>query len=598
MNIGVPKITLTVLITGGAIASILLFMRFVGPGAVPEYAPLMYPNAAHLLGTDNSGRDILVLLIESSGISLAVGIGAALFAVAIGAVVGCAAGYLESPVEDLLLRLTDVFLLIPTLPLVIVLSAYMGPGAFHVAVMISLTAWPATARVIHAHVLKLRSALFITNAKSMGAGTVFIIIRHILPNCSELLLAKAALTAASAMMAEAGISFLGLGDPMHSSWGSMLHDAFSGAALLNGYVWWYLPPVLCISFSVVLFNLAGQLLSASKSRNALVVYSTGICSAELEKQTAIHRAPFLKIRNLCIEFPDSSGPDQPVVNDLNFELQSGEKVAVIGETGSGKSLLLLSVLSLLPAGAKAVGSIQVKGRDLAGFSPEELRQYRRDFAAFVPQALGNALNPVLTTGYQVGERVRISQGPAKAKQAAVEGLLKAGFSSPAQVAVQYPHQLSGGMKQRVLTAMALSNDPDLILADEPTKGLDQEAVDGMVRLFGGLKSKTILAVTHDLKFARALNGRILVMHSGLVIEAGPASLFFSQPLHPYSKALVAAFFGRATAPYAEFRTQRKQYENQGCPYLGQCVSASPKCKTCPPIQSRKGQLIRCWYYVS
>lgn len=571
---------------------------FTGLDAGPVHPPLKTPDNLHLLGTDNSGRDILALLVRSTGTSLSVGLGAALCAVFIGAAAGCMAGYLRSPVDDVLMRAADIFLLIPTLPLIIVLAAYLGPGAFHAALVIALTAWPATARVIYAQVLKLREQSFIINAKSMGAGTVYLMARHILPNCSELLLAKAALTVAGAMLAEAGISFLGLGDPVHSSWGSMLHDAFSGAALINGYWWWYLPPVVCISTSVVLFNFAGYVLSQAHTLNTSPVVSSHFAGSALHTRAKAPGSPLLAIENLGIGFPDSTGRTRSVVDQLSFDLNAGEKVAVVGATGSGKSLLLLSVLGLLPAEAKISGSIRIKGVDISAYSPAALRHHRGVFAAYVPQGLGNALNPVLTVGSQVAERLRIHQGldRGRALQAAVAGLSAVGLTDPDQVISSYPHHLSGGMKQRVLLAMALIGDPALILADEPTKGLDQPAVHEILEIFKGLESKTVLAVTHDLMFAQALGGRVLVMYSGLVMEDAPAPSFFHEPLHPYSRALIAAWPSRGMVTLAQ--TSGTIPEEPGCPYRRQCSMAFQPCGGLPPLRLCRGHHIRCWRHVS
>lgn len=569
-----------------------------GPDAGPVHPPLKTPDHLHLLGTDNSGRDILALLVRSTGTSLSVGLGAALCAVFIGAAAGCMAGYLRSPVDDLLMRTADVFLLIPTLPLIIVLSAYLGPGAFHAALVIALTAWPATARVIYAQVLKLREQPFIINAKSMGAGTVYLMVRHILPNCSELLLAKAALTVAGAMLAEAGISFLGLGDPVHSSWGSMLHDAFSGAALINGYWWWYLPPVLCISISVVLFNFAGYFLSHADALNTFPVVSSHLSGSALHPPAKPPGSPLLAIENLEIGFPGSTGRTRAVVHQLSIDLHAGEKAAVVGATGSGKSLLLLSVLGLLPAESTISGSIRINGRDLSAYSPTDLRHHRGAFAAYVPQGLGNALNPVLTVGYQVAERMRIHQGldRGRALQSAVDGLSAVGLTDPDQMISAYPHHLSGGMKQRVLLAMALTGDPALILADEPTKGLDQPAVHEILEIFKGLKSKTVLAVTHDLMFAQALGGRVLVMYSGLVMEDAPAPSFFHEPLHPYSRALIAAWPSRGMVTLAE--PPETIPGEPGCPYRRQCPMSFQPCDCLPPLRFCRGHHIRCWRHVS
>ena len=565
----------------------------------PIHTPLMIPDYNRLLGTDNSGRDILALMIQSAWISLSIGLGSAFLAVFIGASVGCIAGYFRSPVDDLLMRLTDVVLLVPTLPLIIVLSAYLGPGVIHAALVIALTAWPATARIIYAHVLKLREEPFVINAKSMGADSIYIMFWHILPNCTELLLAKAALTVAGAMLAEAGISFLGLGDPVHPSWGSMLHDAFVGAALINGCWWWILPPILCISGSVGLFNVAGYFLSgaiaSTKPADTPEAFSSTDCN---QIDTPI--SSLLSIRNLGICFSGSAGPALPVVDKLDLDVSAGEKVAVIGATGSGKSLLLLAVLGLLPAGSKVSGSIFIEGKNLSAYSASALRRHRGVFAGYVPQGLGNALNPVLTVGFQVTERNRVHRGLYRtgALKAALSSLSAVGLPDPDKRISDYPHHLSGGMKQRVLLAEALSVNPSLILADEPTKGLDHSAAAEIMELIKGLNTKTVLAVTHDLIFARALGGRILVMLAGVMVEEAPADSFFRSPLHPYSRALIAAQPSQGMKEIAGFHISGIMRDVSGCPYRQECLIANRQCKIRPPLRFFQGHKIRCWHDVS
>lgn len=571
----------------------------------PIYLPLTAPDGLHLLGTDNSGRDILALLIQSAAISLSIGLGSALCAVTIGASVGCTASYLRSPADDLLMRLADLALLIPALPLIIVMAAYLGPGVLQVSAVIALTAWPSTARLIYAHVLKLREELFVVNARSMGAGRIYLMVYHILPNCTELLLAKTVLTVASSMLAEAGVSFLGLGDSAHPSWGSMLHDAFSSAALINGYWWWYLPPVLCISSFVVLCNLAGYLLSdreltSSSVRDAGVASRDSAADADCDTRQKGTLPPLLSIRDLGIRFPGSTGLTRALVDQLNLNIHAGEKVAVIGATGSGKSLLLLSLLGLLPNGAEVSGSILIQGEDLATFSEAELRRHRGLFAAYVPQGVGHALNPLLSVGDQVGERMRIHMGfdRGRALKGAASTLLAVGFADPERLITGYPHHLSGGMKQRVLLAMALSGNPSLILADEPTKGLDQSAIDEILTILKNLKLKTVVTVTHDLLFAQALCSRVVVIYAGLLVEDAPASSFFNKPLHPYSRALVEACPSRGMVVESLAQTVQTLLEGQGCPYLPNCLFALQQCKICPPLRLHQGHQVRCWRNVS
>ncbi len=528
----------------GAAFGLLVLARL---DPAPVHAPFLAPGAEHLLGTDNAGRDLLALLALASVTSISIGVSAAVGATLIGALVGCAAGYWRSWADDLLMRLTDVFLLIPTLPLVVVLAAFMGPGVVHVTLVITLTAWPATARVVRARVLSLREAPFVINARSMGAGDAHLIGHHILPNCAELLQAKASLAVAAAMLAEAGIGFLGLGDPLHPSWGSMIHDAFAAGALVNGYWWWVIPPMGLISLCVAGFNLAGGLFTNAEAVKA--DSGPGSCPAEVcprdvapaKDGQALVLPPLLAVRGLSISF-SGSGHAAPVVDNLDLEIQPGEKIALIGATGSGKSLLLLAILGLLPPEAASAGRIFWAGEDIAHWEPARRRRYRGLMAAYVPQGVGAALNPVLTIARQVAERGRrhLGWGRRRAGAEVAACLQAAGLARAARYARGYPHHLSGGMKQRVLLAMALAGGPALVLADEPTKGLDPEAVAGVVALFNKLEKEAILAVTHDLDFAAAIGGRVVVMYAGTVVEDAPAADLLDAPCHPYTRALVAA----------------------------------------------------------
>jgi oligopeptide/dipeptide ABC transporter ATP-binding protein len=567
----------------------------------PIHLPLKIPDEINRLGTDSSGRDILALLVRSTGISLYIGLGAAACAVFIGASAGCAAGYLRNPVDDLIMRLADIFLLIPTLPLIIVLSVYIGPGSFHVALVIGVTAWPATARVIYAHVLKLREQPFVVNAKSMGAGNFYLMARHILPNCTELLLAKGSLTVAGAMLAEAGVSFLGLGDPVRPSWGSMIHDAFAGAALINGYWWWYLPPVLCIAGSVVIFHSIGYLLSTTKHLGLSPVMPAVLLGENKTRPTNTFAAPIVAIGNLGITFKTTASRRPiPVIDELSLDLKPTEKAAIIGETGSGKSLLLLSILGLLAGEARVSGSIRVNGIDLSTMSSAQLRRHRGLFTGYVPQGLGQALNPVLKVGYQLAEKLHLHQKTdhKTALQTCIETLSKVGFSDPEKVMSVYPHHLSGGMKQRVLLAMAIINNPALLLADEPSKGLDPGAVHDIKSIFKSLESETILVVTHDLLFAKGFCDRVLVMQSGLVMEDAPARSFFDRPMHPYSKALVAALPSRGMMWDKFVQPRETPLKTLGCPYKRQCVTAFSRCNDCPPLGFQQDRRIRCWHGLS
>jgi peptide/nickel transport system permease protein len=248
-----------------ALAGLALFAAFVlgavlAPLLAPHdpwahFEPFLSPTVTHLLGTDDVGRDILSELITGARVSLAVGLLSGLLAVSLGVLVGLLAGFQRGRLDEALMGLTDVVLVIPALPLVILVSVYLGPGLWHTILIIGLVFWPSTARVIRSQVLSVRQSGYVEAARALGAGDAWLMRRHVLPNVLPLVLAKLVLTIAAAMLMEASLSFLGLGDPMAKSWGMMLHYAFARGGFINEMWWWYLPPGLCIGLCIFALTL-------------------------------------------------------------------------------------------------------------------------------------------------------------------------------------------------------------------------------------------------------------------------------------------------------------------------------------------------------
>lgn len=240
------------------ILSLLLALALFAPLIAPHdpwetKMPYQPPSQEHRLGTNDIGQDILSELIYASRVSLTIGFLAGMISVLIGATLGMLAGYYRGGVEELVMATGDVVLLVPGLPLMIILAAYLSPSMWNIVLVVGLLWWCSTTRVVHSRVLQLREMPFVEAARALGGGDLYIIFHHILINSKEVIYAKFALAVASAMLTESSLSFLGLGDPLNISWGEMIHFAFSRGGFANDMWWWYLPPGLMICASVLGF---------------------------------------------------------------------------------------------------------------------------------------------------------------------------------------------------------------------------------------------------------------------------------------------------------------------------------------------------------
>ncbi|WP_440946147.1 ABC transporter ATP-binding protein [Methanosarcina sp. T3] len=304
----------------------------------------------------------------------------------------------------------------------------------------------------------------------------------------------------------------------------------------------------------------------------------------------------LKIRDLSIEFP--AGEDSvKAVSRVSFDVREGETFGIIGESGSGKSVIGLALLRLLPANAKVSGTVYFQGKDLFSLKPSELRKIRGKRISLMPQNPAGALNPVLKNGVQVKEVFEGTERKEGMKKTLK--LMKQLFlRDPEKLCSLYPHQLSGGMRQRLIACMSLSFEPELLIADEPTKGLDPEAKEGAVELFTKIKKeygKTMLLITHDLDLALEICDRIAVMYAGEIVELDRASKVLGAPLHPYTKGLVRAQPRNGLVPLSGQSPSRIKLP-EGCFFHERCRYSGAECsRKHPEIKNHKGGWIRCHF---
>ena len=302
--------------------------------------------------------------------------------------------------------------------------------------------------------------------------------------------------------------------------------------------------------------------------------------------------PVLRVEGLCVSVRTEAGL-KPLVQDLSFELRKGETLAIAGESGSGKSITSLAIMGLLPPPAVRVtgGRVLLAGQDLTGMAEPALRAVRGDRIAMIFQEPMTSLNPVMTVGAQLVEAIRAHEPVSRAEAArrAVEALRAVRLSEPDRRMRQYPHELSGGMRQRVMIAMALLAKPRLLLADEPTTALDvtiQAQVLDLMAELGRETGTAIILVTHDLGVVARLCDRVVVLYGGRVMEEAPAEILFDAPAHPYTRGLLAAMPRLETALTPRLGTipgtPRSGGAVTGCPFVDRCEVRLPVCATDRP----------------
>ena len=313
----------------------------------------------------------------------------------------------------------------------------------------------------------------------------------------------------------------------------------------------------------------------------------------------------LSVKNLCTEFPVKKGVVK-AVEDVSFEMDEGEILAIVGESGSGKSVTSLSVMGLLAEpGHVAGGSMEFMGRDLVRMSEKEYRELRGNEIAMIFQEPMTSLNPVYRIGNQIVEAIRTHEKIDKkaAMERAVDLLRKVGIPSPEKRVYDYPHQMSGGMRQRVMIAMALACNPKLLIADEPTTALDvtiQAQILDLLRRLRDEEGMSVVLITHDLGVVASLCNRIAVMYGGLAMEYGTTDQIFYSPRHPYTRALLGAIpnpRGRDCGRLVAIPGSAPSLIDPpaGCPFAERCEFACDRCREQIPAWKDygNGQQARC-----
>jgi peptide/nickel transport system permease protein len=548
----------------------------------------------HPLGTDGLGRDVASRLVFGARNSLVISFSAMLIASILGLVTGLIAGFYGRWVDSLIMRFGDIQLAFPFILLaIIILGLARDRSSLHLILVLGIPAWIVYARVVRSRVIAEREKDYVTGAKAIGAGSVRRMVKYVLPSVWQVVPVIALLDLGFIVIVESTLSFLGFGlTPPTPSWGSILADGRE-----NMVISFWLPvlPGLAITLTVLSINLiADGLAEVLDPRLSRGTFRRLVLRKRVRDHDAPAEepAPLLSVRDLHVEFPVGNGVVR-AVRGVSFDLHRGQTLGIVGESGSGKSVTALSIIQLLDSpGRVTQGEIRFDGGDVARIDDREMAALRGRKIGMIFQNPGASLNPVLTIGFQMTETIgrHLGRSGDEAVGIAKESLRSVGIGDPGGVLRRYPFQLSGGMNQRVMIAMAMLGRPDLLMADEPTSALDVttqaqilEQLTDITRDHG----TSLILITHDIALVAEYSDFVMVMYAGQLSEFGPAEEVVHNPKHPYTRALLDSV-PRAELT-ADMRLQAIPGElpdpaavPPGCPFTARCPYVMDVCHEVNP----------------
>jgi oligopeptide/dipeptide ABC transporter ATP-binding protein len=627
-------------------AGIILFFILVaifGPLIAPHSADwqadthspfAMPPSARFWLGTDRQQHDILSQLLNGGRSTLLIAFVAGLIATCLSVAIGVTAGYLGGVVDEMLSILANIFLALPGLLILMVVMKPLPAGdtdnPILIGAVIALTAWAYGARVLRAQTLALRNRDYVDSARIVGERTPRIIIFEILPNLLPIVASSFIFTVIYGVGVYVVLSILGIITPAQASWGTMIQNAQGASAMISNYWWWYAPPALCVALvgiGLALLNfgideIVNPWARASRTRHKGVKFRLGMTPVLKSGATVPPADPAdnaLDVRGLCVDY----GLDEEAVravDDAALTLCRGEVLGLAGESGSGKSTLAFAVLRLLrapgvvtggdvlfhsrPGGAGATSTV-----DLLAADATELRAVRWSQLSAVFQSAMHALNPVARIDRQLTDVLvqhRPEMTPAQRRERAVELLRLVGIS--ADRLRSYPHELSGGMRQRIMIALALALEPQVVIMDEPTTALDVVTQREILEELMALRDRwgfAVVFITHDLSLLLEMADSIAIMYAGRIVECASAEELFRAPRHPYTVGLLRSF--------PALHGERVRLEGipgsppsltalpGGCPFHPRCPQAMERCRSEePPLMHPAGdggtRVTACWLH--
>ena len=528
------------------------------------------PSAEHVFGTDNTGRDILSRMLYGGQYSLVIGFGATLFALVLGSIIGAVAAVARKAVSEVIMRVLDVIMSIPGIALAAILVLILGNSVPAIIFSIGFMYTPQIARIVRANVVSEYGEDYVRAVIVSGARAPWILMRHVLRNCIAPIMVFTVTLVADAIIFEASLTFIGAGiaEPT-PTWGNILSSARDGVLL--GRWWQALFPGIAIMVTCLALNILSEGLTdamaaapsapvsnenAESRREADLLVADPVRAYKEQADSLARRLgalrevelartdrrvpdysvePILQVKNLSIGFPRHG--DVHVVDNVSFDVRPGQCMALVGESGCGKSITTKTIMNLLPDSARIQGQILYKGKDLLKLSKEEHRKLLGHELAMVYQDSLSSLNPSMLISAQMKQLT--SRGGTRS----AEELLELVGLDPKRTLESYPHELSGGQCQRVIIAMALTRNPSLVICDEPTTALDVTVQKQVIKLLNDLQKQlgfAMIFVSHDLALVAEVASEITVMYAGQVIESAPTKELLTNPIHEYTQGLLGA----------------------------------------------------------
>lgn len=569
MSIG-SRISLVVLIL---IVMIAVFANILAPHNPLEiFTARQAPDAQFLFGTDDKGRDVLSRMMYGARYSLIIGLGATAFALVCGSIIGAVAAVARKWVSEVIMRILDVIMSFPGIALAATFVLVFGNSVPSLIFAIGFLYIPQIARIVRANVVSEYNQDYVRAVVVSGARAPWILVKHVIRNCIAPVMVFTIVLVADAIVFEASLSFISAGIPEPTpTWGNILSDARGG--VLAGRWWQALFPGLAIMITVLCLNILSEGITdamaaapkapvkaddaavrANREADKLVADPTLAYAAQAEmleqrlsELQAIEKTrtdrfeartdvpPILEVKDLCIKFPRHG--DVNVVDHVSFVVRPRQTMGLVGESGCGKSITSLTIMGLLDPKAKVSGEILYDGQNLLNMDQKQMNALRGREIAMIYQDALSSLNPSMLI------KAQMKQLTKRGGTRTAEELLELVGLDPKRTLDSYPHELSGGQRQRVLIAMALTRDPKLIIADEPTTALDVTVQKQVIDLLNKLQKDlgfAMVFVSHDLALVAEVANSITVMYAGQVVEQGPVSDILCHPVHEYTRGLLGS----------------------------------------------------------